>query len=132
MCELVQGWVNPFTENQDLLSISTARKAPREVASDLMKVHDIGQQWYSDFKDQRLEKDPPSKKFHDPIVQKKLKSFSSLCKKKQVKSSDRVAMLKAERSLFGRIIVMAKIFCPILLDHYHGLCPHLMDCLENQ
>ena len=44
MCELVQGWVNPFAEKQDLLSISTARKAPREVASDLMKVHDIGQQ----------------------------------------------------------------------------------------
>ena len=31
-----------------LLSIS---KAPREVASNLMKVHDIGQQCYSDFKD---------------------------------------------------------------------------------
>ena len=54
MCELVQGWINPFGENQ---SISTARKAPREVASDLMKEHDIGQQCYSDFKDQRLEKD---------------------------------------------------------------------------
>ena len=57
VCELVQGWINPFAENQDLLSISTARKAPREFASDLMKAHDIGQQCYSDFNDQRLEKD---------------------------------------------------------------------------
>ncbi|XP_065900210.1 uncharacterized protein [Dysidea avara] len=108
VCELIQGWINPFTENQDLLSISTARKAPREVASDLMKAHDIGQQCYSDFKDQRLEKDPPVKKFHDPIALNKLKSFSSLCKRKQVKSSGRVAILKADRSLFGRIIVMAQ------------------------
>ena len=57
MCELVQGWINPFAENQDLLSISTARKAPREVIFDLIKVHDIGQQYYSDFKVQCLEKD---------------------------------------------------------------------------
>ena len=34
-----------------LLSIS---KAPREVDSNLMKAHDIGQQCYSDLKDQRL------------------------------------------------------------------------------
>ena len=108
VCELIQGWINPLTENQDLLSISTARKAPREVAFDLMKEHDIGQQCYSDFKDQRLEKDPPVKKFHDPIALNKLKSFSSLCKRKQVKSSGRVAILKADRSLFGRIIVMAQ------------------------
>jgi len=90
------------------LSISTARKAPREVSSDLIKAHDIGQQCYLDFKDQHLEKDPPEKKFHDPIVLNKLKSFSSLCIRKQVKSSGRVAILKANRSLFGRIIVMAQ------------------------
>ena len=113
-------------------------KAPREVASNLMRAHDIGQQCYSDFKDQHLEKDPPVKKFHDPIVLNKLKSFSSLCKRKQVKSSGRVAILKADRSLFGRIIVLLegatsrwKIFCPIPLDHYLGLCTHQMNCLEK-
>ena len=115
-----------------LLSIS---KAPREVASNLMKAHDIGQQCYSD---QHLEKDLPVKKFHDPIVLNKLKSFSTLCKRKQVKSSDRVAILKADRSLFGRIIVLLKgatsrwkVFYPIPLDHYLGFCPHQMDCLEK-
>ena len=120
-----------------LLSIS---KAPREVACNLMKAHDIDQQCYSDFKDQCLEKDPPVKKFHDPIVLNKLKSFSSLCKRKQVKSSGRVAILKADRSLFGRIIVLLKgynlkmediLSHPIPLDHYLGLCQHQMDCLEK-
>ena len=44
---LIEGWVNPFTEKQDLISISTARTAPRDIASDLMKAHEIGEQCYS-------------------------------------------------------------------------------------
>ena len=90
------------------MSISTARKAPREVASYLIKAHDIGQQCYLDFKDQHLEKDPPEKKFHDPIVLNKLKFLSNLCIRMQVKSSGRVAILKAYRSMFGGIILMAQ------------------------
>ena len=72
---------------------STTRTAPRDIASDLMKAHDIGQRCYSTFKDERLEKDPSVKKFHDPIEMNKLKSFSILSMKKQVKSSGRVAIL---------------------------------------
>ena len=87
---LIEGWVNPFAEKQDLISISTARTAPRDIASDLMKAHEIGEQCYSYFKEERLEKDPPTKQFHDPIPANKLKTFSNLCKKKEVKSSGRV------------------------------------------
>ena len=105
---LIEGWVNPFAKKQDLISISTARTAPRDIASDLMKAHKIGEQCYSNFKEERLEKDPPAKRFHDPIPANKLKTFSNLCKKKEVKSSGRVIILKADRSLFGRIIVMAQ------------------------
>ena len=105
---LIQGWVNPFAEKQVLISISTARTAPRDIASDLMKAHEIGEQCYSAFKCQRLDSDPPTKKFHDPLVTNKLKTFNNLCKKKEVKSSGRVIILKADRSLFGRIIVMAQ------------------------
>ena len=54
-------WVNPFAEKQDLNSISTARTAPKDIASDLMKTHEIGEQCYSNFKEERLEKDPPAK-----------------------------------------------------------------------
>ena len=47
VCQLVQGWIIPFAENQDLLIISTARTVPRDIASDLMKGHFNGQQCYS-------------------------------------------------------------------------------------
>ena len=54
---LIQGWINPFSEKQDLISISTARTASRDVASDLMNAQEIGEKCYSKFKDERLEKD---------------------------------------------------------------------------
>ena len=74
----------------------------------LLKAYEIGEQTYATFKDERLERDPPAKKFHDPMKTKKLKTFSNMCKKKEVKSSGRVTFLKADRSLFGRIIMMAQ------------------------
>ena len=49
--------------------------------------------------------DPPAKKFHDSMKTNMLKTFSNMSKKKEVKSSGRVTILKVDRSLFGRIIV---------------------------
>ena len=92
-----------FAEHQDLISISTAKAAPRDIATDLMKAFEIGEQSYATFKDEKRKK-----KFHDPMKMRKLKTFSNKCKKKEVKSNGRAIILKADRSLFGRIIVMAQ------------------------
>ena len=106
--DLIQGWINPFAEKQDLVSISTAKAAPEDITSDLMKAFEIGEQSYAAFKKERLEKDPPAKKFHDTMKTNRLKTFSSMYKKKEVKSKGRAIILKADRSLFGRIVVMAQ------------------------
>jgi len=50
---LIKDWVNPFAEKQDLISISTA--APRDIAFDLLKAYEIGEQTYATSKDERLE-----------------------------------------------------------------------------
>ena len=74
-----------------------------------MKAYGIGEQCYATFKDERLKEDPPAKKFQDPMKTKKLKTFSDMCEEeKKVKSNGRVIILKADRSLFGRITVMAQ------------------------
>ena len=106
--DLVQGWINPFADKQELVCISTAKATPKDITSDLLKAHEIGKQSYTNFKKERLEKDPPDKDFHDKIKLNKLKTFSSMCKKKEVKSSGRAIILRADRSLFGRIIVMSQ------------------------
>ena len=91
-------WDNPFVEKQGIISISTANTAPR----DLLKAYDIGEQAYAIFKCERLERYPLAKKFHDPKKTIRLKTFSNMCKKKEVKSSGRVTILKADIYLFGR------------------------------
>ena len=101
--DLIQGLINPFSEKQELVRISTAKVAPKDITSDLMRAYEIGEQSYATFKNERLEKDPPAKKFYDTMKTNRLKTFSSMCKKKEVKSSGRAIILKADRSLFGRI-----------------------------
>jgi hypothetical protein len=52
-----------------------------------------------------MERVPQVKKFHDKIKMNKLKTFSDMNKKK-IMSNGRSVIIKADQSLFGRIIVM--------------------------
>ena len=123
---IIKDWVNPFVEKQDLISISTEKTAPRDIASDLLKAYEIGEQAYACFKGERLDRDPPANKYHEPMKTNRLKTFSNMCKKKEVKSSGRVTILKADRSLFVRSIVMAhrrNIQTDDILSHHLGALP---------
>jgi hypothetical protein len=56
----------------------------------------------------------------------KLKTFASMNKKKEVRSSGRMVILKADRGLFGRIIVMAQgrsLHMEDILSHPLGPLP---------
>ena len=125
---LIESWNNPFviSHSQDLISISTAKEAPADVSQDLMQAHEIGEKAYKQFKEERLESNPPQKKFHDTLKLKKLKTFSSLSKKKTIDAKGRAIILRADRSLFGRMIVMGqsrKIEVKELLCHSFGPLP---------
>ena len=123
--DLIQGWVNPFSESQDLISISTAKKAPREIATDLKTAHAVGERCYANFKEERMEKTPQIRKLHDPVKTNKLKTFRDSNKKKQVPTNDRSIILKADRSLFGRIIVAQerRLQMDAILSHPLGPLP---------
>ena len=108
LVSLICAWGNPFSERLGLKTISTAISAPRDIASDLIKACDIGEKNYETFKMERLENDPPEKPFHNPLKNNKLKTFTNMCKKKVFKTNGKNIILKADRSLFGRIIVMAQ------------------------
>ena len=132
--DLIQGWINPFSDKQELVCISTAKAAPKDVTSDLMKAFEIDEQSYATFKNERLEKDPPAKKFHDTIKANWLKTFSSICKKKEVISSGRAIISKADRSLFGRIIMMAQarsLLMEDILSHPLGPLPRALSTPEG-
>ena len=123
---LIKDWVNPFAEKQDLVSILTAKVAPRDIVFDLMNAREIRENNSAVFWYERQESEPPLKKFHNPMKMNKLKTFSNMCKKTEVKSSGRVTILKAGWSLPGRIIVMAQnrnLQMDVILSHPLGPVP---------
>ena len=80
-----------------------------------------GEEAYDSFKRERLEEASRKKQFHDHMRKTRLKTFTNIERKKHVHISGNAAILKADRSLFGRMIVIAqswrfnmRAICPIL------------------
>lgn len=105
---MTEGWNNPFAESEELVSLSTAKQAPEDVTRDLLNAWQVGEEAYQEFREQQLESSPPQKKFHDIIKLNKPKTFSSIGKKKKVSADGRTMILKADRSLFGQIIMVGQ------------------------
>ncbi|KAL8572154.1 hypothetical protein ACOMHN_057829 [Nucella lapillus] len=107
--ETLANWANPFKCNTDLMNIASGTVASKEIAEDLKNAHTKGETDYATSKRERLESDEPTKKFHDPMKKASLKTFGSAAKKQKTKYSDgRSVILKADRWLFGRMIVMGQ------------------------
>ncbi|KAL8567726.1 hypothetical protein ACOMHN_009034 [Nucella lapillus] len=125
--ETLTSWVNPFEANVDLISISTGATAPNDVAEESREAHAKGEHAYATFKTERLESNPPTKKFHAPMKKSQIKTFATATKKKQTKCMDgRSVILKADRALFGRMIVMGQcrdINMKDMLSHPLGPLP---------
>ena len=123
---LIDSWNNPFAEDQNFVIISTVKEAPDDVRWDLLQAQSIGEEEYQKFKRERLESTPPKVKFHNSLKLKKLKTFSSLSKEKKIKTTGRAVILKADRTLFTRMIILGqsqKIDVRDLLSHSLGPLP---------
>ena len=105
---LIESWNNPFIESKQLVSISTATEAPEDVPQDLIKAREIGEQAYQQFREERIEAFKPKKKIHDPMKLTRLQTFPALSKKRKVTVDGRTMILKADRSLFERIIILGQ------------------------
>lgn len=105
----LDNWINPFENDCDIISLSSATAAPTDIVNDLLRAENAGLAAYQKFKEERLETQPPKIKFHDPLRKQKLKTFTDLSKTvKKVKASGREIILKADRMLFGKMILIAQ------------------------
>ena len=95
MQNLIDRWNNPFVENQKVVGISTAKEARDDVRLDLLQAQSTDEEKYQKFKRENVM-------IHDPSKMKKLKTFFSL--NKQKKRAGRAVILKADKTLFNRIM----------------------------
>jgi len=106
---------NPFSLQQGidddvipLLNIATGVVMPSDLTKNLVCAVDLGRNHMKTFIDERLR--TRTKSFWDPVPQLKLKTFASLAQKKQLKTKDEKAqVVNADRQLFGRLLIAAKM-----------------------
>ena len=106
---LQNSWINPFRQDQDaLVNIATGTQAPDDVTNDLLNAKKTGEQAYKEFKRDRLEKDyPDAVNFHAKLKKQGLKTFANICTNK-VRFKGKDVIIKANRNLFARMIVIAQ------------------------
>ena len=65
--ELLENWTNPLDGSQDIVSLSSANVAPKNVTHDLLRAHSTGEEAYDSFERERLEEASPKKQLCDPM-----------------------------------------------------------------
>ena len=132
MVELIKNWTDPFEGHTQLFSISTGAVATAAIAEDLARAYKVGEAAYADFKKTRLESQPPAVKFHDKLKKQKLKTFGALSETKKVaKNKDAETVLRADRNLFARMIIIAEsrnLQMQDVLKHPLGPLPASLAC----
>ena len=100
----ISGWLNPFTENNNLISLSSGIKASTEVQIDLLGAKDVGEKCLQRFIEERVETQTVD--FHTKITKNKLKTFNDEINVKVVKTRNQNILLKSDRQTFARMMVI--------------------------
>ena len=120
---LENNWTNPFgNDPSDLVSISTGTVTSPDVSTDLLAAREKGEYAYKEFEQQRIQKGDC---FHDPIKKIKLKTFTAM-KSKPAKGKTKEIVMKADRRLFGNMVLIAqsrKLEMRDVLSHPLGPLP---------
>ena len=106
-----QNLLNPFAvsteSDSSLYCISSGKPASSDVCKDLTEYIKRGEEASSAFVKERLVEKSVS--FHDPLKKLRLKTFASMAVRKTLTTSQKkTVMVKAERNLLGRLLIMSQ------------------------
>ena len=97
---------DPFSNDarEELLNFATGAVLPTDISDNLLSSTEKGREQMDTFVEKRLSKCEVL--FWDPLLNLKIKTFSCTTKKTQVKvSNDKFATVRADRDLFGRLLI---------------------------
>ena len=104
---LEEMFVNPFSEQKELISITSGLAATPTTRDHLLNAITYGKDAMELFRSERLGAEP-IKEFFDPLKKQNLQTFSTLRPKKVLKVIQKEMVLKADRELFGRMAVIGQ------------------------
>ena len=98
--------IDPFSKGNDsLVNFATGVVMPTEDADSLVQSTEKGREQMNLFVTKRLNSNEVS--FWDPVPNLKIKTFTTLTKKIQVKAADeKFITVGADRDLFGRLLIV--------------------------
>ena len=103
---VIKNWGSPFEHRQSLVNVASGREAPEEVKNDLINARSIGEKAFEKFLEERIYSGATP--YYDPIKKNSLKTFKHLIVKKNITINEKTVTLKAERSLFARLLVISQ------------------------
>ena len=106
VCDFLQDIKSPFETSTELFSILSGVVADKAVTADTLGAKKTGKDACEKFVEEYLVKGLAE--FFDPITKNNLKSFGSMAKQVKIKLKNREISIKADRSLFARLTVMAQ------------------------
>lgn len=99
--------LNPFDRHHDgIVCLSSGTVASEEIKKDLLTASEKGKKAVKEFMDQRLLS--RSVDIFSPITVQKLKTFSDLAKAKKKSSAGKDVILRADKKLFSRLLIVVQ------------------------
>ena len=105
----IESWVNPFKSRKStepLVNIASAVKATDSITDDLLTAEKKGNAAFVRFVEKRLKSNEID--FYAPLPKSNLHTFGNLVKSWTVKSTATAVVLKADRGVFARMVVIAQ------------------------
>lgn len=112
---MMSSWCNPFEQRETLVNLCSGVEATKEVQNDLLEARAKGERAFNIFLTDRIKSSSVS--FYDPIRRLSLKTFHDLKMKETVKFKEKSLTIAAERSIFARMLIIAKCRPEISLKH---------------
>ena len=108
LASTLENWCNPFSASSDgeLVCLSSGQAAGDTLQADLSQAFTQGMAACQKFVEDRLVK--KTTPFYDKLAKMGLLTFSSKATKRTVKTSTREVILKADKALFSRLIILAQ------------------------
>ncbi|XP_047132181.1 uncharacterized protein LOC124811086 [Hydra vulgaris] len=103
---LMKNWGSPFKQRDSLVNICSGIEAPDELEEHLLNAQSIGETEFQKFFKERIQSSTVS--FYAPIKMCRLQTFKNLNLKKIYHVKEKSYTITSERSMFGRLLVIAK------------------------
>ena len=134
--EVLSSFDSPFEYRESLVNLCSGIEASTNVTNDLLNALEIGESAAKRFTEERKSNENVEdteevksgkivKSFYSPMKRLKLKTFNDMRVKKVVNSKQKAVAIVAERSLFGRLLILAKSRPEVSLEVVlkHSLSP---------